>query len=648
MNNFSKTGQTSNQIDSYKKFASANPLLSSKENFERTYLNSINKSEDFWSSIAEKLFWFKKWDTVYNQKFTNPKWFVNAKTNISFNCLDRHISTWRKNKAAIIWEGESGESRILTYQILFDEVNRFAGVLKSTGVKKDDVVIIFMGNIPESIIAMLACSRIGAVHCVISAVTTVESLRKKIEDSGSKFIITADSSFRKGTAIPLKQNLDLAISSNERIQKVIVHKRNSDSHFIMLNGRDVWWHDEIKKSSDIIKARELDSEQPLFIIYTAGQLDNPVGLVHSSAGFMVQNYISFQWLFGIREDDVFWCTSDISSIEAHAYSIYGALLNGATTVLYEGMPNYPEPDRYWKIISTYKINVFITLPTNVRAFQKIGTLWMNNNDISSLRLIAVTGESIEEESMKWFFEEVGQKKCQLINFWIQSESGSALFSSFINNEKTLCKNCASPLPGIEYAVLNKKSGILGNDMIGYLVLRKSCPSIVRSVNNNKKYFKEHYYNYLKDFFFTGDAVQKINHNEIKIIGRVDSVVKIAGARISIAEVESSLRSIEGITDAAVICKPDEIKNNALVVFVSLKDGVEGSLLFKEEIRNHIANTVDIAAKPDEIFFIKQIPKTEDGKIDRKHLREVVLLNIDKKLQNKIDDYLLLENLFIDN
>lgn len=648
MNNLPKTEQTTNQIDSNKEFTSANPLLSSKENYEHTYLNSINNSDEFWNCIAEKLFWFKKWDAVYNQKFTNPKWFVNAKTNISFNCLDRHISTWRKNKAAIIWEGESGESRILTYQILSDEVNRFAGVLKSIGVKKGDVVIIFMGNIPESIIAMLACSRIGAVHCVIAAVTTVESLRKKIEDSESKFIITADSSFRKGTVIPLKQNLDLAIGSNERIQKVIVHKRNSESNLIMHSGRDIWWHDEIKNSSDFIKARELDSEQPLFIIYSAGQLDNPLGLVHSSAGFMVQNYISFQWLFGIREDDVFWCTSDISSIEAHAYSVYGALLNGATTVLYEGLPNYPEPDRFWKIISTYKINVFITLPTNVRAFQKIGTLWMNNNDISSLRLIAVTGESIEEETMKWFFEEVGQKKCQLINFWIQSESGSALFSSFVNNERPLCKNCGSPLPGIEHAVLNKKREILRNDMTGYLVLLKSFPSIVRSVNNNKKYIKEFYYNYFKDFFFTGDAAQKINHNEIKIIGRVDSVVKIAGIRISIAEVESSLGLIEGINDAAVICKPDEIKNNALVVFVSLKENVEASLLFKEEIRNHIVNTVDIAAKPDEIFFIKQIPKTESGKIDRKHLREVVLLNTDKKLQNKIDEYLQLENLFIDN
>ena len=648
MNNLPKTEQTTNQIDSNKEFTSANPLLSSKENYEHTYLNSINKSEDFWNGIAEKLFWFKKWDAVYNQKFTNPKWFINAKTNISFNCLDRHISTWRKNKAAIIWEGESGESRILTYQILSDEVNQFAGVLKSTGVKKGDVIIIFMGNIPESIIAMLACSRIGAVHCVIAAVTTVESLRKKIEDSESKFIITADSSFRKGTVIPLKQNLDLAIGSNERIQKVIVHKRNSESNLILHDGRDIWWHEEIKNSSDFIKSRELDSEEPLFIIYTAGQFDNTIGMVHSSAGFMVQNYISFQWLFGIREDDVLWCTSDISSIEAHAYSVYGALLNGATTVLYEGLPNYPEPDRFWKIISTYKINVFITLPTNVRAFQKIGTLWMNNNDISSLRLIAVTGESIEEETMKWFFEEVGQKKCQLINFWIQSESGSALFSSFVNNERPLCKNCGSPLPGIEHAVLNKKHEILGNDMAGYLVLLKSFPSIVRSVNNNKKYFKEFYYNYLKDFFFTGDAAQNINHNEIKIIGRVDSVVKIAGIRISIAEVESSLSLIEGINDAAVICKPDEIKNNALVVFVSLNENVEASLLFKEEIRNHIANTVDIAAKPDEIFFIKQIPKTEEGKTDRKHLREVVLLNTDKKLQDKIDEYLLLENLFIDN
>jgi len=271
---------------------------------------------------------------------------------------------------------------------------------------------------------------------------------------------------------------------------------------------------------------------------------------------------------------------------------------------------------------------------------------MNNNDISSLRLIAVTGESIEEETMKWFFEEVGQKKCQLINFWIQSESGSALFSSFIDNEKAVCKNFAYPLPGIEYAILNKKGEVLENDIPGYLVHLKSFPSILRSIHSNKKYFKEYYYNYFKDFFFTGDAAEKVNHNEIKIIGRVDSVVKIAGIRISIAEVESSLRMIEGITDAAVICKPDEIKNNALVVFVSLKENVEGSLLFKEEIRNHIANTVDIAAKPDEIFFIKQISKTETGKIDRKHLREVVLLNTDKKLQNKIDEYLMLENLFI--
>lgn len=648
MNNLSKSELPANQIASEKEFVFTDPLLSSKEIYEHTYLNSINKSDDFWNSIAEKLFWFKKWDNVYNQNFTNPKWFVNAKTNISFNCLDRHISTWRKNKAAIIWEGESGESRILTYQILFDEVNRFAAVLKSNGVKKGDVIIIFMGNIPESIIAMLACSRIGAVHCVISAVSTVESLRRKIEDSESKFIITADSAFRKGTVIPLKQNLDLAIGSNERIQKVIVHKRNSESNIIIRERRDVWWHDEIKNTSGLIKARELESEQPLFIIYTAGQLDKPVGVVHSSAGFMVQNYISFQWLFGVREDDVFWCTSDLSAIESHAYSVYGALLNGATTVLYEGLPNYPEPDRFWKIISTYKINVFITLPTNVRALQKIGTLWLNNNDISSLRLIAVTGESIEEENMKWFFEEVGQKKCQLINFWIQTESGSALFSSFVNNDSSLCKNIVRPLPGIVFAVLNKKSEALRNNATGYLALLKSFPSIVRSVKNNKKYYQEYYYNFFKGKFFTGDAAEKINHSEIKIISRVDSTVKIAGIKISIAEVESSLNPIDGIADAAVICKPDEIKNNALVVFVSLKENIEASLLFKEEIRNHIANTVDIAAKPDEIIFIKQIPKTENGKIDRKHLREVVLLNTDKIFQAKIDEYLQLENLFIDN
>lgn len=648
MNNPPKSEKPADQIVSPKEFAFTNPLLSSKEIYDTTYLSSINKSEEFWTSIAENLFWFKKWDAVYNHKFTNPKWFVNAKTNISFNCIDRHISTWRKNKAAIIWEGESGESRILTYQILFDEVNRFASILKANSVKKGDVVIIFMGNIPEAIIAMLACSRIGAVHCVISAVTTIESLRKRIEDSEAKFIITADSAFRKGTVIPLKQNLDSALSSNERIQKVIVHKRNLESNIIMHDRRDVWWNDEIKNFSSLIKPRELESEQPLFIIYTAGQSGDPVGVVHSSAGFMVQNYISFQWLFGVREDDVFWCTSDLSSIESHAYSVYGALLNGATSVLYEGLPNYPEPDRYWKIISNYKVNVFITLPTNIRALQKIGTLWLNNYDISSLRLIAVTGESIEEENLKWFFEEAGQKKCQLINFWIQKECGSALFSSFADNENSLRNNFARPLPGIDFAVLGKKGETLKNNMTGCLVLLKSFPSIFRTVNNNKKYYKENYYNLFKDKFFTGDAAEKINQNEIKFISRVDSTVKIAGTRISIAEVESSLRQIDGIAEAAVICKPDEIKNNALVVFVSLKENVEASLLFKEEIRNHIANTVDIAAKPDEIIFIKQIPKIENGKIDRKHLREVVLLNTDKNLQAKIDEYLMLENLFIDN
>ena len=594
--------------------------FSSFNQYKNVYEFSIADKERFWSGEARELYWFNLWKEIKQGKAFSSKWFVGGKTNISYNCLDRHLTTEKRNKAAVIWESESGESRIITYQLLYSQVCKFANVLKNTGVKKGDYVIIYMGVIPEAVIAMLACSRIGAIHSVVYSDLSSYALAERVKSISCKYLITQDYILRKGNEVSLKNKVSQAIENSSTIEKVIIFNRDKDQEPKTTNEKLLVWQDEIDKASDSCEAVPLLSQHPLFSMFTNGPKGDLVNILHLTGGYMVQSYISSKWIFDLKGNDIIWSVSDLSWISGHTYSIYGPLLNGVTTFLYEGVPIYPEPDKYWQLISKYKINILYLNPTTIRALSKLGNDWLFKHNLSSLRLLGIKGETIKPETWFWFYENVGKQKCPIVDTWLQTETGVVLISPLPGAAEFRPAFTSFPFPGVEIDIVDLNGNPVNEGDGGYLIVKDSWPSMFNTEKEEKAEASLNCWKQFKGSYFTGDAAIREKQGFIKILGRVDDVIKAAGNRVGGSEIEKVLMSHSSVKEAAVVKRTDEIFENAVVAFVTLNN-VNGTPLLKEELRNFVADNIGSIAKPDELFFLDEMPKAESGKIDRSVLRE---------------------------
>jgi acetyl-CoA synthetase len=599
--------------------------------------------------MSDELHWFKRWKKLLDWNEPFAKWFIGGKINLSYNCLDRHLDGPRRNKAAIIWEGEPagfghpGETRVLTYTDLHREVCRFANVLKRNGVKKSDRIIIYMPMVPEAAIAMLACARIGATHSVVFGGFSAQALVDRIHDCGAKMVITADGGYRRGAIVPLKKNVDDALQQCPGVKRVIVLRRaNNEIH--IQEGRDVWWHRELDYVNADCPAESLDSEHPLFILYTSGSTGKPKGVLHTTAGYLLGVYLTTKYVFDLKEDDTFWCTADIGWVTGHSYSVYGALANGATTVIYEGAPNWPEADRFWSIIEKYKVTIFYTAPTAIRAFMRWGEQWPNKRDLGSLRLLGTVGEPINPEAWLWYHTVIGRKRCPIVDTWWQTETGSIMITPLPGAVPTKPGSGTLPFFGVDAAVVNKQGEELPPDVGGYLVLRKPWPSMLRTIYGDSERFKRQYWGEIRHMYFTGDGARRDKDGYFWIVGRIDDVLNVAGHRIGTAEVESALVSHPRVAEAAVVGRPDELKGQALVAFVTLRGAATPGPDLKDELRAHVAKEIGSLAKPDDIRFTDALPKTRSGKIMRRLLKEIAAGSAVRGDTTTLEDFSVLAQL----
>jgi acetyl-CoA synthetase len=589
--------------------------------YQRLYQESIRHPDRFWAREARELHWSKRWTKVLDWKAPYAKWFVGGKLNAAENCLDRHVAGPRRNKAAIIWEGEPGERRTLTYHQLHRDVCKFANVLKRNGVRKGDRVLVYMPLIPEAAVAMLACARIGAVHSVVFGGFSAESIRDRLADSGAKVIVTADGGYRRGSIVTLKQNVDHALEGNKSVKKVIVFRRtNLDIH--IQENRDVWWHRELEYVDAECPPEPLDSEHPLFILYTSGSTGKPKGILHTTGGYMVGTHCSTKYVFDLREEDVYWCTADVGWITGHSYMVYGPLACGATCVMYEGAPNWPEPDRFWKIVAEYGVTILYTAPTAIRAFIKWGDEWPLKHDLSSLRLLGTVGEPINPEAWMWYHDVIGKGRCPIVDTWWQTETGGHMITPLPGTTPTKPGTATLPFFGVDAAIVDDEGNEVGPNIGGKLVIRKPWPSMLRTIYGDKARYRKTYWSEFKDFYFTGDGARRDKDGYFWIVGRIDDVLNVAGHRLGTAEVESSLVSHEAVAESAVVGRPDEIKGQGVVAFVTLKEGIKASKELAEKLRKHVSHTIGAIAKPDEIRFTESLPKTRSGKIMRRLLKEI--------------------------
>lgn len=613
------------------------------ERYESIYKDSIKNPEKFWAGIASELVWFKKWTKVLEWKLPFAKWFIGGKLNVSYNCLDRHLDSWRKNKAAIIWEGEPGETKTLTYQELHREVCKFANVLKKLNAKKGDRIVLYMPLVPELAIAMLACARIGATHSVIFGGFSAQALIDRITDAQAKLVVTADGGYRRGNVVPLKQNVDEALLQTPSVEAVVVLKRiGKEIH--MEPGRDYSWEGLMETANDKCEAEKLDSEHPLFILYTSGTTGKPKGIVHTTGGYLTGAYITSKWVFDLKDTDTYWCTADIGWVTGHSYVVYGPLANGATTLMYEGAPNYPEPDRFWKIIDRYKVNIFYTAPTAIRAFIRWGEQWPLKYELSSLRLLGTVGEPINPEAWMWYHKIIGKGKCPIVDTWWQTETGAIMITPLPGATPTKPGTATLPFPGIEVDVFTKEGKPVGVNEGGYLVIKKPWPSMLRTIYGDPERYKKQYWSDIKGVYFTGDGARKDKDGYFWIMGRVDDVINVSGHRLGTAEIESALVSHPYVAEAAVVGKPDEIKGSAICAFVTLEGKRTPSPELKIELVQHVAKEIGSMAKPDEIRFSDALPKTRSGKIMRRLLREIAASGAVTGDTTTLEDFSVLEKL----
>ncbi len=596
--------------------------IKSMAEYEEIYQRAATDPEGFWAEIASELEWFSPWEKVLDWQLPFAKWFVGGKINISHNCLDRHLKTWRKNKAAIIWEGEPGESRILTYQALHREVCRFANALKSHGIEKGDRVAIYMPMIPELAIAMLACARIGATHSVVFGGFSANALKDRINDAQAKAVITADGGYRRGQELPLKPAVDEALEDCPSIKQVFVYRRTNNQFITMKEGRDHWWHDVVANVSDECPAEQLDSEHPLFILYTSGTTGKPKGIMHTTGGYSVSTYITNKWVFDLKEEDTYWCTADIGWVTGHSYIVYGPLANGATTVMYEGAPNWPHPDRFWSLIDKYQVSIFYTAPTAIRAFIKWGEEWPKRHSLASLRLLGTVGEPINPEAWIWYNKVIGKERCPIVDTWWQTETGAIMITPLPGATPTVPGSATRPFPGVIMDVVTKKGESVPDNVGGYLVIKKPWPSMLRTIYGDDERYKQQYWSEIPGFYFAGDGARRDERGYFWIMGRVDDVLNVSGHRLSTMEIESALVSHPTVAEAAAVGRPDPLKGEAVAVFVTLEGGRKGSEELKQELREHVAKEIGALAKPDDIRFTDALPKTRSGKIMRRLLREI--------------------------
>jgi acetyl-CoA synthetase len=600
---------------------SKNALIHSKEEYDEICARAAADPEGFWADIARELHWFEPWTKVLEWDCPWAKWFLGGKINLSYNCLDRHVATWRKNKAAIIWEGEPGEVRTYTYQQLLTEVCKFANVLKSLGIKAGDRVAIYMGMCPELPVAMLACARIGAVHSVIFGGFSANALVDRITDQEAIAVITQDGSYRRGSEVKLKPAVDEALERCPTVKHVVVLKRTG-TEVAWTEGRDCWWHELMEKASDNCPAEQLDSEHPLYILYTSGTTGKPKGIVHTTGGYSVGTYITTKWVFDLKEDDTYWCTADIGWVTGHSYIVYGPLQNGATCVMYEGAPNYPAFDRFWAIIEKHKVNILYTAPTAIRTFMKWGSEWPKKHDLSSLRLLGTVGEPINPEAWMWYREVIGGNRCPVVDTWWQTETGAIMISPVPGAVATKPGSATRPLPGIQAEVVTRAGERVPLGSGGYLVIKRPWPSMLRTVYGDPERYVRQYWSDIPGVYFTGDGAREDADGYFWIMGRVDDVLNVSGHRLSTMEIESALVAHEKVAEAAVVGRPDETKGQAVAAFVTLEMGHKPSPELKEELRAWVAKEIGSMAKPDDIRFTDQLPKTRSGKIMRRLLREL--------------------------
>jgi acetyl-CoA synthetase len=617
--------------------------IKSMEEYERLRAEALESPEAFWARMAGELHWFRKWETVLEWNQPHAKWFVGGKTNVSYNCLDRHLQTWRRNKAAIIWEGEPGDTRTLTYQQLHTEVSRFANVLKRAGVEKGDRVALYLPLIPELAIAMLACARLGATHSIIFGGFSSTALIDRINDAGCKLVVTADGGWRRGSEVKLKPAVDEALKGTPTVKTCIVVRRTG-TRVSMKLGRDHWWHELMETVDANCPAEELDSEHPLYILYTSGTTGKPKGILHTTAGYLLQCHLTCKWVFDLKDEDIYWCTADIGWVTGHSYVVYGPLSNGATVLMYEGAPNHPEPDRFWRIIERHRVNIFYTAPTAIRAFIKWGEHWPLKHDLTSLRLLGTVGEPINPEAWMWYREIIGKARCPVVDTWWQTETGAIMIAPIPGATPTKPGSATKPLPGIEMDVMTRSGEEVGTGEGGYLVIKRPWPSMLRTIWGDDERYRKQYWSEIEGVYFAGDGARRDRDGYYWIMGRVDDVINVSGHRLGTAEIESALVSHEAVAEAAVVARPDELKGSGIVAFVTLEGTHKATDTLKEELRRHVAKEIGALARPDEIRFSDQLPKTRSGKIMRRLLREIATSGAISGDVTTLEDFSVLEKL----
>lgn len=613
------------------------------DDYRRLYRESLDSPDTFWSRVADELHWFRKWDKVLEWTPPHAKWFVGGQTNISFNCLDRHLDGPRADKKAIVWEGEPGDTRTLTYRELHHEVCTFANVLKGLGIASGDRVCIYMPMVPELPIAMLACARIGAAHSVVFGGFSAKALVDRINDQQAKAVITADGGWRRGSVVPLKKAVDEALDRTPSVESVIVLNR-TNSAVEMKAGRDLWWHDLMADADADCPAEPLDSEHILYILYTSGTTGKPKGIVHTTGGYMVGTYLTSKYVFDLRDDDIYWCTADIGWVTGHSYIVYGILANGATGVMYEGAPNHPGPDRLWDMVERHKVTIFYTAPTAIRTFIKWGDQYPKAHDLSTLRLLGTVGEPINPEAWMWYHTTIGNGRCPIVDTWWQTETGAIMITPLPGAIATKPGSATLPFFGVEADVVNEDGKSVTPPDGGLLVIRRPWPSMLRTLYGDDERYQQQYWSQIEGCYFTGDGARQDKDGYFWLLGRVDDVINVSGHRMGTAEVESALVSHDTVAEAAVVGFPHEIKGEGIAAFVTLRAGTNSDEALKTTLGRHVVTEIGAIARPDQIRFTDALPKTRSGKIMRRLLRDIAAGKAEVGDTTTLEDYGVLAKL----